>query len=135
MFHFEEITCVNVESNNGGSLLAINGLDSLPFSIKRIFLISNTNREEIRGRHAHKKCWQSLLVTQGLVKVTSIKYKTLDKSEIKVNSSSGLFIIPPLTWIEIQILQAHSQILVFASEPYLENDYIRDFNLFQSGVE
>lgn len=135
MFHFEEITCVNVESNGGGSLLAINGLDSLPFSIKRIFLISNTNRDEIRGRHAHKKCWQSLLVTQGLVKVTSIKYKSLDKSESEVNSSSGLFIIPPLTWIEIQILQARSQILVFASEPYLENDYIRDFNLFQSGVE
>jgi UDP-2-acetamido-3-amino-2,3-dideoxy-glucuronate N-acetyltransferase len=132
MFPFEKSSCINIESGIGGRLLAMNNLDSLPFSIKRIFVISDTEEKEIRGGHAHKECWQALIVTDGLAKINWVKHKTLKMHEMKLDWSLGIFIIPPLTWIDIQILQDSTQILVLASESYLEDDYIRDFLMFKN---
>jgi hypothetical protein len=52
-----------------GNLSAIELPETLPFQVKRIFLVHGVENTEIRGEHAHKICWQFLIASSGSVDV------------------------------------------------------------------
>jgi dTDP-4-dehydrorhamnose 3,5-epimerase-like enzyme len=101
-------------------------LDSPSLSLhKRIFCTADLVRGEIRGSHAHSKQTQLLFVIQGEFEVTFENIN--EKGEIVMNNKSEGIEIPPLTWSTQKATTDHSVLLVFSSDKFDEEEYIRDY--------
>jgi UDP-2-acetamido-3-amino-2,3-dideoxy-glucuronate N-acetyltransferase len=112
-----------------GNLTALELPQVVPFPVKRIFLVHQVSDTEIRGEHAHKKCWQLLIATTGsvVVDVTDGYLKETHKLE---SPNKGL-LIPPLIWGTQYNYSTNAALLVLASEAFDPDDYIHDFEEFK----
>ena len=54
-----------VHGDKTGSLIALEKGDDFPFDIKRVYYIYGTEKNIIRGRHAHKNLEQVIVCTSG----------------------------------------------------------------------
>jgi len=100
----------------------------IPFSAKRYFLVYDVPSSETRGEHAHIKCKQFCIAVAGSVHLVaddgdSREEFVLDRPDL------GVY-LPPMTWGVQYRYQPNSILLVFASEFYEANDYIRDYQNF-----
>ena len=100
----------------------------IPFVPKRYFLIFDVPTREVRGEHAHKLCHQFLICVRGSCRVLldDGKYRreiTLDRPDL------GVY-LPPMTWGTQHTYSADAMLLVFASEHYAPDDYIRNYQEF-----
>ncbi|MCR9370871.1 FdtA/QdtA family cupin domain-containing protein [Vibrio parahaemolyticus] len=102
--------------------------DSIPFLPKRYFLINNVPSKEVRGEHAHKKCEQFLICTKGSCKV--VVDDGINREEFVLNSPSVGIYLPAMTWGIQYNYSSDAVLLVFASDYYDNNDYIRDYEEF-----
>ncbi len=87
----------------------------------------------VRGHHAHKTLEQILVCIHGSCKIrldngTESKIIPLEKPY------EGLY-IPSNMWREMFDFSPDAVLLVFASELYDENDYIRDYDEFKRYIE
>jgi acetyltransferase-like isoleucine patch superfamily enzyme/dTDP-4-dehydrorhamnose 3,5-epimerase-like enzyme len=101
---------------------------TVPFTPKRYFLVFEVPSEETRGEHAHHECKQFLICVRGRCSVvaddgTSRQEFLLDRPNV------GLY-LPPMTWGIQYRYSADATLLVFASEYYDADDYIRDYAQF-----
>ena len=100
----------------------------IPFEPKRYFLVFNVPSEKTRGEHAHYKCQQFLICVKGSCAVVVDDGKS--RSEVTLDSPERGIYLPPLTWGIQYKYSSDAVLLVFASENYDPNDYIRDYNDF-----
>ena len=119
-------------SDKRGSLSFVEGGRHVPFDIKRVFYLYDIAEGEHRGAHAHKECHQFLVALNGSFSVlvdNGQKKETfhLDKP------NSGLH-IPPLLWATEFNFSQGAICLVFASLPYDESDYIRNYVDYISNI-
>jgi len=119
---------VNIErhSSKTASINVIEVLKTLNFEAKRIFYIHNEFKNEIRGRHAHRKCIQFLIPLLGEFEIYCNDGSN-EKSYILNDPSKGL-LIPPMIWSKQTYKNEKNILLVIASEEYEENDYIYNIN-------
>lgn len=104
----------------------------LPFSPKRYFLVYGVTNEHIRGEHAHLNCHQFLLCTHGACSV--IADDGVERQEFRLDQpNSGLY-LPPMIWGVQYKFSRDAVLLVFASEHYDPNDYLRNFAEFRKIV-
>jgi acetyltransferase-like isoleucine patch superfamily enzyme len=101
---------------------------SVPFPVKRYFLVFDVPSEETRGEHAHHICHQFLVCVAGSVSVvaddgTNRDEFVLDKPELGLH-------LPPMTWGIQYKYSPDAVLLVFASHYYDAHDYIRDYDQF-----
>lgn len=101
---------------------------TLPFRPKRYFIIFDVPSEHLRGEHAHRECDQFLVCVRGSCAVlvddgTNREEFTLDRPTIGLH-------VPPMVWATEYKHSADSTLLVFASEYYDPDDYIRDYREF-----
>lgn len=116
-----------------GSLSIAEHLANVPFEIKRVFWTYHTPDGIIRGHHAHKATQQILIALQGEI-VVKLKERDGSAQEFVLNDPNvGLF-IPPTSWHTMTYRENAIQ-LVFASELYDENDYIRSFEDYMNTYE
>jgi len=101
----------------------------VPFIVKRIFIIHQVSNTEVRGEHAHKKCWQLLIATSGSIKIKLSDGENVETFNLK-SPEMGL-IIPPLIWGTQYEYSLNSSLLVLASEAFEEEDYLHDFEEFK----
>lgn len=118
----------NTLSDERGSLISLEGHRQIPFDIKRVYYTYGTKGHKPRGFHAHKKLKQLMICVAGSCKVLldngALKeWHTLDAP------NQGLF-IDPLIWHEMHEFSSDCVLMVLASEPYDESDYIRDYDEF-----
>ncbi|MDG6399533.1 WxcM-like domain-containing protein [Pseudomonas quasicaspiana] len=100
----------------------------IPFAVKRYFLVSNVPTAETRGEHAHRECHQFLIAVKGTVHV--VADNGTSRQEFVLDSHvQGLF-LPAMTWGIQYKYSADAVLLVFASEHYAAEDYIRDYDQF-----
>lgn len=100
----------------------------IPFIAKRYFLVFSVPTAETRGEHAHRLCKQFLICIKGSCKVIADDGKHREEF-ILDQANKGLY-LPPMTWgIQYQYSQ-DAVLLVFASDYYDNNDYIRDYDEF-----
>ncbi|MFZ4986411.1 MAG: WxcM-like domain-containing protein [Blastocatellia bacterium] len=100
----------------------------IPFEPKRYFLVFNVPSENTRGEHAHRKCHQFLICVNGSCALVVDDGKS--RCEILLESRDMGVHLPPMTW---GIQYKHSKdavLLVFTSEYYDADDYIRDYGDF-----
>lgn len=104
-------------------------LKQLPFEVQRTFWTYYTPESIVRGRHAHYKTEQVLVAAAGRIIVnTEMPDGTVEVHRLE-DPHVGLY-VPPHAWHTMQY--SHSAVqLVFASLPYNEQDYIRDYEQFR----
>jgi acetyltransferase-like isoleucine patch superfamily enzyme/dTDP-4-dehydrorhamnose 3,5-epimerase-like enzyme len=116
-----------------GDLSAGEFAKDIPFPPKRYFLIFDVSNIEVRGEHAHRVCHQFLICVKGSCAIVADDGK--NREEFLLNSPNVGLYLPPMVW-GIQYKYSNDAVLlVFASEPYDPNDYIRDYQTFLNELD
>ena len=112
-----------------GNLFIAESFDQIPFAIERVYFINSlANPEAVRGKHAHKTLEQVLFCVSGSFVLHLDDGSTTQK--IKLNDPSCGIWVGPLLWHTMASFSYDCVILVLASAPFEESDYIRDYNVF-----
>lgn len=111
-----------------GSLSASEFERDLPFRPQRHFVIYDVPTQEIRGEHAHKHCHQFLICVHGSVQV--LADDGMRRQEFVLDAPSLGIHLPPMIWGTQYRYSSDAVLLVFASEPYRADDYIRSYDEF-----
>jgi UDP-2-acetamido-3-amino-2,3-dideoxy-glucuronate N-acetyltransferase len=100
----------------------------VPFVPKRYFLVFNVPTREVRGEHAHKSCHQFLICVRGSCGI--LLDDGQNRREITLDRPSLGVYMPAMIW-GTQYRYSHDAVLlVFASEFYDPDDYIRSYDEF-----
>jgi hypothetical protein len=104
----------------------------LPFVPVRYFTVTEVPADAVRGQHAHRECHEFLVAVTGscLVEITDGAHRDAVSLE---GIDTGLH-IPPLTWLTLRDFAAGTVLLVLASHPFEEADYIRGYDQFLAVV-
>ncbi|WP_414604591.1 WxcM-like domain-containing protein [Stenotrophomonas sp. AR029] len=100
----------------------------LPFEPKRYFLVFDVPSQETRGEHAHRICHQFLICVKGSVRVLADDGTRRD--EFVLDSPSVGLHLPPMIWGTQYQYSPGAVLLVFASENYDGDEYIRQYDEF-----
>ncbi|MEN1940085.1 WxcM-like domain-containing protein [Luteimonas sp. MJ246] len=100
----------------------------LPFAPRRYFLVYGVPSRETRGEHAHRACHQFLVCTHGSVRVLADDGH--QRREFLLDSPDSGLHLPPMTWGTQFQYSPDAVLLVFASQAYDADDYIRDYGEF-----
>lgn len=114
--------------NDTGSLAFLEAQRDIPFAIKRVYYIFDVTPGARRGFHAHKKLKQVLLCIHGSCKI--LLDDGTEKRTVILNDPTQGLLIEDTIWREMYDFSDGAVLLVFASEYYDENDYIRNYNDF-----
>jgi hypothetical protein len=96
--------------------------DFLPFSVRRIFWITQADGQ-VRGGHRHHVTRQALIAVTGVV--TVFLDNGSESKSILLNRSDQCLIVEPEDW-HTMTFGAGSVLLVLASHQYNPNDYIQE---------
>src|ERR1700743_1828747 len=106
-----------------GQLVALEGGREVPFEIRRVYYMTGLSPELPRGFHAHRELQQIEICLAGRWRI--ILDDGVSRLQAWLSSpESGVF-IPKMTWREMHDFSRDCVLLVLASEPYDEADYIR----------
>lgn len=100
----------------------------LPFQPKRYFLVFDVPSQETRGEHAHRICHQFLICVKGSVRV--LADDGTRREEFTLDSPSVGLHLPPMIWGTQYQYSPGAVLLVFASEGYDSDEYIRHYDEF-----
>lgn len=100
----------------------------LPFQPKRYFLVFDVPSQETRGEHAHRICHQFLICVKGSVRV--LADDGTRREEFTLDSPSVGLHLPPMIWGTQYQYSPGAVLLVFASEEYDSDEYIRHYDEF-----
>lgn len=120
----------NLPSVDINAILTIAEGNDIPFDIKRVYWITSNEQDEIRGQHAHKSCQQLLVCLQGELNI-GLEDINGNKHQFSLSQPNEMVLIPEQHWCKIEY-KKDAVVLVLASQPYDENDYIRDYQNFKS---
>ncbi len=121
------ISLPKIEDRRGN--LSVIENDTVPFHIKRVYYLYDVPSGAERGGHAHKKLRQFLIALSGSFDV--ILNDGEEESVVPLNKPNVGLLINPGIWRELKNFSSGSVCLVIASEVYVEEDYIRDFDEFK----
>jgi len=119
-----EIPVVADASGNLGIIQS----DFLPFNFKRIYYLFDVPSTAFRGGHAHIDQQEVLIALSGSFEVTL--HDGVEKKRYLLNKPNIGLLIPKGIWRELENFSSGSVCLVLASDDFLEEDYIRDFDEF-----
>ena len=105
----------------------------IPFDAKRFFMVYQVPLIQIRGEHAHHKCHQFLIAARGSIAV--IADDGVSRDEFLLNRPNLGLYLPPLVWGVQYKYSPDACLLVFASDYYDGEDYIRNYEHYLNIVE
>lgn len=115
-----------------GSLAALEFERDLPFTPQRFFAVYGVPSREVRGAHAHRACEQVLVCLKG--SVDCIVDDGTSRREYRLESPGVGLYMPPMRWGTQYNYSPDALLGVFASLPYDNDDYIRDYDQFMAEV-
>ncbi|HBK83481.1 MAG TPA: hypothetical protein DDZ41_07770 [Flavobacterium sp.] len=110
--------------------IAIIEKSTIPFVIKRVYYLYDVPSTAKRGGHAHKNLTQILIALSGSFDVVLNDGKTFEK--VTLNKPDKGLLINNNTWRELENFSSGAVCLVLASDEFMEDDYIRDFEKFMN---
>ena len=102
---------------------------SVPFAVRRYFMVFDVPSAETRGEHAHRQCHQFLICVRGTCSV--VADDGVHRQEFLLNSPDVGLHLPPMIWGIQYKYSNDALLLVFASHYYDNEDYIRDYSEFK----
>lgn len=109
-----------------GKLVVIEGNIAVPFCIKRVFYIYESDSTVVRGQHANRESEFVLINVAGKSKVRITDGIEEIVVEL-VRPMMGVY-IPKMIWKDMYDFTSDSVLLVLASTHYDGDEYIRDYN-------
>lgn len=100
----------------------------LPFDIKRVYWITQTNQHLEVGNHAHVKLSQVFVAVHGQIEV-SLTNRLGDTEVFDLNEPQQGLYVPPMYWKKLRFLN-DAVLLCLTSHAYDTEDYILDFEEF-----
>ncbi len=116
-----------------GNLTVTEGLKDVPFEIRRVYWVYDVPSGQYRGGHAHKKCLEMLVAMSGSFHVTLDDGHT--RETILLNHPYQGLLIETGIWRTLDDFSSGAVCMVLASEPFEEEDYIREYDDFLEYVE
>ena len=111
-----------------GNLTFIEGEQTIPFKIARVYYLYDIPGGALRGGHAHRELEQIIIAASGSFDVR------LDdgarRETVSLNRSYYGLYMRNFVWREIDNFSSGAVCLVLASRPYEAGDYIRDHDEF-----
>ena len=111
-----------------GKLVVIEGNESIPFEIKRVFYIYGSDATVIRGQHANRESQFVLINVAGTSKVRITDGK--EEFIVELNRPMMGVYIPRMVWKDMYDFSSDSVLLVLASTHYDGSEYIRDYDAY-----
>lgn len=112
-----------------GHLVIVEGMQDIPFEIKRVFYIYGSDKDVVRGQHANKKSEFVLINVAGTSKV-KVKDGKGNEAVFSLNRPHTGIYLPRMVWKDMFDFSKDSVLLCLASEHYDAGEYIRDYNDF-----
>lgn len=130
----EKCSIINFDDlgDERGKLVVIEGNESIPFDIQRVFYIYGSDSTVVRGQHANRESQFVLINVSG-----SSKVRITDGAEdiiVELNKPMMGVYIPRMVWKDMYDFSADSVLLVLASTHYDGTEYIRDFEEYLKEV-
>jgi hypothetical protein len=120
-------------SDTRGNLSVIEGNDTIPFKIERVFYMYDVVDNGTRGNHAHKTFEQFIIAMSGTFWVEiNDGFKT--QEFFMHGPHFGLYVCPKI-WVKVFNFNVNSVCMVLTSDHYDEDDYIRDYKEFLDTVK
>lgn len=118
-----------------GKLVVIEGAQAIPFEIKRVFYIYDSDSTVVRGRHANRESEFVLINVAGKSKVRITN--GIEEFVVELDKPMTGVYIPKMIWKDMYDFSADSVLLVLASTHYDDKEYIRDYEeyLTEMGVK
>jgi dTDP-4-dehydrorhamnose 3,5-epimerase-like enzyme len=116
-----------------GTLIVLEQNKKIPFDIKRIYYMFDTQEGIRRGFHAHKKTRQLAIPVKGQCKI--LLDDGFEKAEVCLKDPGRGVMIEPMIWHEMYDYSEDCVLLVLADDFYDESDYIRDYNAFMTEIK
>ncbi|EFZ37238.1 WxcM-like protein [Hoylesella oralis ATCC 33269] len=111
-----------------GNLTVAEGSKDMPFDIKRTYWIYDIPGGENRGGHAHKHCLELIIAVAGSFNVTLDNGK--ERRSYLLNHPYQGLLVDTGTWRTLNDFSSGAVCLVLASDPFCEEDYIREYDDF-----
>jgi dTDP-4-dehydrorhamnose 3,5-epimerase-like enzyme len=112
-----------------GSLVALEAHKTIPFDVKRVYYIFDTQKGVSRGFHAHRALKQVAVCVTGKCRMVLDDGRRRD--EVWLDAPTKGLLIEDLVWREMHDFSLDCVLLVLASEHYNESDYIRSYDEFK----
>ena len=117
------------KGDDRGHLVIAEGEKDVPFVIKRVFYIYDSDIDAIRGQHANRKTQFVLINVAGRSKVR-VKDGEGNEAIFCLNRPHTGLYLPTMVWKEMYDFSEDAVLLVIASEPYASEEYIRNYEEF-----
>ena len=111
-----------------GNLTVAQAHTDVPFAIKRAHWVYDVPAGECRGGHAHKLCKEVLIALSGSFHVTVDNGE--EQKTVLLNHPYQGLLIDTDVWRTLDDFSSGAVCLVLASEPFDEDDYIREYDDF-----
>lgn len=112
-----------------GNLSFVEAREHVPFNIARTYWIYDVPGGQRRGSHAFKKQQELIIALAGSFDVVLDDGKK-KRTHTLNRSYMGLY-VPNMMWRSLENFSTNSLCLVIASDPYDEDDYIRNYREFK----
>ena len=116
-----------------GGLISLEQNQNIPFDIKRVYYIFDTQQGVARGFHAHKDLQQVAICVKGSCRFI-LDNGVQRESVILDEPNLGLF-IDSMMWREMHDFSDDCVLIVIANHHYDEADYIRNYDEFMRVVK
>jgi len=103
---------------------------NVPFRIRRFFVVYGAPQGQSRGSHAHLLCHQLLIAASGKILVDIDDGST--EQRVALNEPGHGLYLPPLVWGTQYFTMDSSALVVLASHPFDEKDYVSDYETFRA---
>lgn len=120
-----KIKTISNQDSSYGELSFFEGEKDIPFAIKRVYFIYETQKGMHRGFHAHKQNWQLLFCPYG--KIDIILDSGSERETVSLDDPSKGLLLHPGLWREMIWRQDSSVLCVVASEYYNPKEYICNY--------
>ena len=111
-----------------GKLVVVEGGQTIPFDIKRVFYIYGSDATVVRGEHANRESEFVLINVAGKSKVRITDGK--EELIVELNKPMMGAYIPKMIWKDMYDFSADSVLLVLASTHYDGKEYIRSYDQY-----
>lgn len=111
-----------------GKLVVIEGAQAIPFEIKRVFYIYDSDSTVVRGQHANRESEFVLINVAGQSKVRITDGK--EEFIVELNKPMMGVYLPKMIWKDMFAFSPDSVLLVLASTHYNGSEYIRNYDEF-----
>ena len=111
-----------------GNLTFIENSIHIPFDIKRVYYLYDIPGGSDRGSHAHKNLHQFIVAMSGSFDIELDD--GINKRRFHLNRSYYGLYVCPMMWRLVDNFSSGAVCMVLASEPYSEEDYIRNYDEF-----